>query len=289
MPLNGDIVGATSPASVNVASLRWLMAYAAGAGASGPRYYATDAPIPVGAHPVFAACLEWPALQGLRLFQPRSGLTDAELARNVHGSFDVTFERPILAGEELTTVATVIGVEQRGPNAWQHIKVDTTDTGGQLVFRSYQSGVFLDVTAQVDALRGERPPAWPEAGEQGVSGETIAIPVPVGAAHVYTETSRIWNPVHTDIAAARSAGLPGLILHGTATLAYAVSVLVARYAEGDPSAVRRVSCRFGAPVSFPSSIVLEARRHSAAAITFRVLNAAGAPAIRAGFLSFQGA
>ena len=42
------------------------------------------------------------------------------------------------------------------------------------------------------------------------------VPISALAAHVYTECARIWNPVHTDTAVADRAGLPGLILHGTA-------------------------------------------------------------------------
>ena len=49
------------------------------------------------------------------------------------------------------------------------------------------------------------------------------IAVGATAAHVYTECARIWNPIHTDVAYARAAGLPDIILHGTATLALSVS------------------------------------------------------------------
>ena len=52
------------------------------------------------------------------------------------------------------------------------------------------------------------------------------MPVSATAAHVYTEGARIWNPIHTDAAVAARAGLPGIILHGTATLALAVSISV---------------------------------------------------------------
>ena len=47
----------------------------------------------------------------------------------------------------------------------------------------------------------------------------IRVPIGAGAAHVYTECARIWNPIHTDTAVTAKAGLPGIILHGTATLA----------------------------------------------------------------------
>ncbi len=74
------------------------------------------------------------------------------------------------------------------------------------------------------------------------------------AAHVYTECARIFNPIHTDVAVAEAAGLPGPILHGTATLAMAVSAVVDRAAGGDPSAVQRLGCRFGAMVPMPDRI-----------------------------------
>jgi acyl dehydratase len=76
---------------------------------------------------------------------------------------------------------------------------------------------------------------------------------------VYTECARIWNPIHTDIAVARAAGLPGIVLHGTATLALAVSRLVARDLGGDPLAVREVAARFSAMVPLPSRYTLRAR------------------------------
>ena len=44
--------------------------------------------------------------------------------------------------------------------------------------------------------------------------ERVEVPYHLG--HVYTECARIWNPIHTDLAVARAAGLPGPILHGTA-------------------------------------------------------------------------
>jgi acyl dehydratase len=84
----------------------------------------------------------------------------------------------------------------------------------------------------------------------------VQVPVDGGAAHVYTECARIWNPIHTDLGVALDAGLPGLILHGTATLAHAVSVGVDQLGGGDPAAVRRVRGRFGAMVPMPSTLIV---------------------------------
>jgi acyl dehydratase len=118
------------------------------------------------------------------------------------------------------------------------------------------------------------------------------VPIATGAAHVYTECARIWNPIHTDAAVAESAGLPAIILHGTATLALAVSRVVAAEARDEPERVVRVAGRFGAMVLMPSEIVVRilARRNHARGIDgvhFEVRNHDGAPAVRDGFIALR--
>jgi len=78
------------------------------------------------------------------------------------------------------------------------------------------------------------------------------VEVPPNAALVYTECARIWNPIHTDVAVARRAGLSGPILHGTANLALAVSRVVAHDLGGEPARVRGIRARFTGMVPLPS-------------------------------------
>ena len=68
---------------------------------------------------------------------------------------------------------------------------------------------------------------------------------------------------HTDEDFAKSAGLPSdatgsaLLLHGTATLAKAVSCIITRLLGDDPRRVRSVVCgSFGAMVRMPSAILV---------------------------------
>jgi len=68
---------------------------------------------------------------------------------------------------------------------------------------------------------------------------TTEVPIPATLAHVYTECARIWNPIHTDPAVARQAGLSAILLHGTATLALAVSAALAREPRGAETPVTR--------------------------------------------------
>lgn len=91
-------------------------------------------------------------------------------------------------------------------------------------------------------------------------------------------------------------GLPGIILHGSATLAYAVRELVAREAGADPARVRRIACRFRGMV-FPGTDIrlqLMERRWGAVKeggmgvegeeLFFRVLNHEGKEAVSGGFI-----
>src|SRR4029453_2074528 len=71
------------------------------------------------------------------------------------------------------------------------------------------------------------------------------VPVAATAGHVYNECARIWNPIHTDLEYAHAAVLPGIILHGTATLALSVSRVVKTFG----TQVRRVRCRFSGMVT----------------------------------------
>ena len=82
--------------------------------------------------------------------------------------------------------------------------------------------------------------------------EEVDVAVDRFAAHTYSECARIWNPIHTDSAHAAEHGLPGIILHGTATAARALTVVVDHLLKGEPSRVTAMSCRFTAMVLMPN-------------------------------------
>jgi acyl dehydratase len=62
----------------------------------------------------------------------------------------------------------------------------------------------------------------------------------------YAEASGDRNPIHIDDAAARAAGLPGVIAHGMLGMAQLANFVVA-YA-GDHRRLRRLRCRFSGMV-----------------------------------------
>ncbi len=233
LKLASDIVGREAPATEERIDARWLMAYSAGLGE-------TEFP-----HPLFPVCYEWPATHELRAC---AGLEPLN-ARLVHAQHDLTIHRQPRAGETLSIAAKVAAAVQRKPGAYVVFRIVARDASGAPV-SSTDFGVLYRGVPLEGGNRSLEPLADPAAPAQPLApvGE---IAVAATAAHVYTECARIWNPIHTDVAYARAAGLPGIILHGTATLAYSVSCILRKF-KIDP--VRRVRCRFTGMVLMPSRL-----------------------------------
>jgi hypothetical protein len=73
----------------------------------GPVYLDTRARADVLAHPLFPVCFEWPAFLSTRHLPIDDTLSREERLRGVHASHDLVLHRPLRAGVELETRATV--------------------------------------------------------------------------------------------------------------------------------------------------------------------------------------
>jgi acyl dehydratase len=257
LKIASDIVGIeTGPREVQV-DRRWLMAYSAGLG---------ETAYP---HPLFPVCYEWPANRALR---EATGL-QALNAQLVHAQHDLTIHRKP-AAETLLVAGKVIAVSQRRPGAFVVMRMEARGANGDKVSTTDYGMLYRGVALEggersVAAL--DDPPK--HAKELPVIGE---VPVSATAAHVYTECARIWNPIHTDVEYARAAGLPDIILHGTATLALSVSLL--RNLVEKP---KRIRCRFAGMVLMPSTLTVRASRDGDA-VAFETRNDRGETVIERG-------
>jgi acyl dehydratase len=292
MPLDSSIVNATSEPAESEIDARWAMAYAAALGDSLPAYMDTLRPAEFVAHPMFPVSFEWPLIVAMRRLFKTNSLTDSEAMRGVHATHDLIIYRSIRPPETLRTRLLVAGVERRQPGAYQVTRLDTTDASNSPVCTSWYGSIYRGVGVEGPDRHADysMPPGAPAGAS---ANDEIKIAVPAGMAHVYTECARIFNPIHTDASIARAAGLPEIILHGTATLALAVSRIVESRADSDPTRVSRISCRFGAMVTMPSTLTLrifdvERRAEARSGVFFEVLNSEGKLAIRNGFVGLRG-
>jgi len=286
MPLDSSLVGTKVGSIATQIDLRWTMAYAAALGDFSPCYINTNQAAGILAHPLFAVCFEWPAAGSIR-HKARASLSQEEAVRGVHATHLTITHRLVHPPEHLITSAEVIGVERRKPGAYEVAKFDTIDGKGAPVCTTYYGTLYRGV----DVKGPDRPAELPRLASPSCPGPSpgdYRVPISAGAAHIYTECARIWNPIHTDIGVATKAGLPGLILHGTATLAMTVSRIIEAEASADPTRVAAIQARFGAMVLMPSELTvwIAAREQTPAgtAISFETLNADGARAIRDGLV-----
>jgi acyl dehydratase len=286
MPLDASLVGTEAAPRVSEADERWTMAYAAALGDMLDCYVDTRRADGILAHPLFQVCLEWPSAGDLRS-RHRTTLSPAEAARGVHATHHTIIHRAIRPPERLTTRAVIAGIEPRKPGAYEVTKFETVDHAGAPVCTTYYGTIYREV----GIIGAARPANTPEAPAMKAMptrprAEVRAV-VTAGAAHVYTECARIWNPIHTDAKVAAAAGLPAIILHGTATLALTVSRVIAAEAGNDPERVAEIYGRFATMVFMPSELVVrilarEQRAGGGDTIFFEALSAEGGRAVRDG-------
>jgi acyl dehydratase len=286
MKISASMVGGTAGPYVHDIDARWLMAYAAALEEAAPEYFDTTRPEGLVAHPLFSVCYEWPAAVELR-----AKLTSEEIAaRSVHATHDLVIHRPVNAGDRLETTATVSQIESRSPGAYQVTRFETVDRRGQPVTTTEYGSIYRGVSVDPASAPAQTTGGEPTKNESSETGDrwSASVPLSAGRAHLYTECARIWNPIHTDRAVAIGAGLPDIILHGTATVALAVSQVLRREPAEAARRVRRIACRFTGMVRLPSAITVqglgETTGRASRVIAFQVLTENGRPAVSKGFI-----
>jgi acyl dehydratase len=277
--LDASLVGCEAGSVEVVADARWVMGYAAGVPDHRRSCFDTSGTLDV--HPMFPVAPEWRLLTSMRVVP--TAMSPAEVLRGVHAGHDVIIERPIPVGATLVVSARVVAVERRRAGAQQQVLFTATADDGAVVWRTLMTSIFLGV--ELDGPAASVGTGWPDApqplGPTELDWVSRSSHVTAIDAHVYSECARIWNPIHTDVAVARTVGLAQPVLHGTATMARAVSLCTE--ALGMPLRdVGRVGGDFAAMVELDSMI--DVRFVDGDTIHFEVVNAAGQLAIRSGFI-----
>lgn len=279
LPLHSSAVGAKFSANEVEITTRRLLAYAAGLGATAESLFDDARPGGIVALPQFCVALEWWVRPGA---SDPLGASSQERLRVVHASQDSHFHRLIRPGDRLISDGQIVEVRTTRAGAFYRSKFETRDlVTGEPVVTSWSGAIARGVAVEGEAAALESPPHLPEGPLAG-DAETIEIPIAREAPHVYTECADIWSPIHTEREVALAAGLPDIILHGTATWALAGCEVIRRRAAGDPTRLARLHGRFTGMVLPGTSITLALDRPRNGTVRFEVRNAAGELAIRGG-------
>lgn len=284
MALRSAVVGScTAPLRVQC-DRRWVMAFSAGLGCVAPAQLDPSLTGGVSAHPLFPVAPEWQVLTGGRAALDY-GLEPHEVARGVHAGHDLVLHRPLRSDSTVDISVMVAGVEHTQSGARLTLRFEAVDAPtGQPAWTTWLTSLYRGVSVDgPDRPPVDRPEPTPALERDAQVLDRRSVDIGAGAAHIYTECARIWNPIHTDTEVARSAGLDGIILHGTAALGHGVtqtSVMLG-WALAD---VRRVGGSFRSMVTMPCTLSVELVELTGAQARFQVRTASGDIAIRDGFV-----
>ncbi|WP_422768839.1 MaoC/PaaZ C-terminal domain-containing protein [Plantactinospora sp. WMMC1484] len=225
-----------------------------------------------GPSPVYAVV---PAMD--LVFAVAETAAPAELrTRVVHGQQDLFFHRPLPVGDKVAVRAALAGLHGKRSGTAATIRVQTRDADGELLNEQYVTEFYRGVPTDLDL--GTPAPTLPADPPAGEPARTAAHPLPADLARRYADASGDHNPIHLDEGAARAAGLPGVIVHGLASLAIAsLTVLPAG------SGVSRLSCRFTRPIAPGDMLRTRVWTHEGG-YRFECLDRAGATVLGAGLV-----
>ena len=266
------------------ASPRRILAYAAGIGASEPAYLDDARPDGLRALPFQCVSLEWPVLLSMR-HATRDILSPQEASRGVHAVQDSIFHRPIRPGDRLVTEGQLVSARPIRAGVLTICRLITRDAAsGEAVTTTWTSSIYRDValTGEAGPLAEPEPLNAIEAEPPGPKARETRIHIPREMPHVYSECADIWNPIHTERQVALAAGLPDIILHGTATWALAGLTILREHAGNDVGALKRLTGRFSGMVMPGDDIVVRHEPTGTGAVRFEVRTSSGAVAMTQG-------
>ncbi len=282
--LGTEDVGRLTIARTQVLDSRFVMAYAAAISEDNAAYYDDLAEGGPMVHPAICFSLQWASR-----FRPDLRANPRAAPYGVHASTDLRIYRPFRAGEAITTQGQIVQKRQIRPGVFALDRYRMTASDGTLVAELDYNGITRGATLEgPDRSIAEVEPPPTLQGDVSRPLWRQEIHVPRYAAQQYTECARIYNPIHTEPSVAKAAGLPDIILHGSATKAMALSAVVNRCFSGDASRVTRLVGELRGMVLMGTTIIVECLAEELAdgvrTVAFRTLTEDGREAIAGGYV-----
>lgn len=292
MPLQSSAVGTVVSSSVNSVPTRWLLPLAAVLGVDAERYVDDARPSGLEALPFICTRFEWLLQRQLRV-HPALGLNENESRRGVHFVQDSTFVAPLRPGMNVEAKGEIREIREvrAGALIRYAYTLRNLETGTDLV-RTQSISIYRDVHVVENAAKLPEEDR-PKDGDQAVdfaNAECERITVSRAFPQLYTECADIWNPIHTERRVALAAGLPDIIVHGTATWALAGCALMRAYEARLERKLSRLSGKFAGNVVPPCELSV---RHAPATsqqpgvIAFDVLGPGGQTVLSNGLAVFD--
>jgi acyl dehydratase len=196
------------------------------------------------AHPCLVARPALCVLQAV-LADPAVG---AERSTMLHGQSDIAWHGPLVPGTDVQLDAEIVDAGPYGNRRGLVVatRVARPGAGGPALVE--MTTVLAFAPPALAVAEGRLPLEGPERrAPHGAAVATRDVSLDAGFPARYAAASGDTNPLHLDPAAARAAGLPGVVLHGLSTVAVGATFAIDELAGGDPRALARLRVRFARP------------------------------------------
>jgi acyl dehydratase len=171
-----------------------------------------------------------------------------EALKGLHGEQDMFFHEPLRPGMVVRPRASVMGIRARSTGTAVVVRAETRDEDQQLVNEQYVTlyypGAHFGETLGDEAPDHRAPGFVAKRAPDAQVEQRIDLDQPARYAAASGDTGRY----HLDEAAALEVGLPGIIVHGMCSLAFAARAVLVEVAGGDVRRLRRLAVRFSKPV-----------------------------------------
>ena len=290
MELNADLLGISLKDYQTRINWRETTNYAAAVQDNNPKYFDDSEETGIVSHPMFAVSVTWPVLSRLGEFIESNDFPKEVLMTQVHYTEHLILHRLILPGDELTISGTLKAFLPHRVGTHAIICLEAEDKNGKPVFTEYIGAMLRGVACGEGGKTGQIP-LIPENDHGAEALWTSNIPIDPERPYIYDGCSNIEFPIHTSPKFAGMVGLPGIILQGTATLAYAIRELVNHEADKDPARISEIACSFTGMVQPGTDITVcctgKKSHENYADVFFEVQNCDQKKAVRNGYVKIM--
>jgi len=282
--LDVNDVGGYTIAKSYTLNARKIMAYAASINDANEAYFDDTRAGGLSVHPAISFALQWNTR-----YRPDLPPNLRAAPFGVHAETDLRMHKPFEQNQTVTVQGQLISRKKIPPGVFSVDRFRMTNSHGELIAELDYNGITRGAT--LNGPDREVAPSPAVLVASGLPTEPVWVEnvyIPRHAGQQYTECADIYNPIHTERSVALAAGLPDIILHGSATKAHALTTVVNRCFDGDPRRITRLCGQLRAMVLMDTSIQVQCFGSVVVdgeiQVFYRVLNESGDPAIANGVI-----
>lgn len=291
MEISSSFVGSRLKDYTAEVTWRNTMNYAASIGDNNPCYFDDERERGVIAPPAFSVALTWPISERIWDYIEAPDFPKEIIATQVHYTEHLMFHRPVRPGDRLRITGRIAAILPHTAGTHVVIRFDAIALNGAPVFTEHIGAIMRGVKCTDEGRGGDDLPKIPRtSGDSPPLWESV-IPIDALEPFIYDGCTNIFFPIHTSVKFAHEVGLPGIILQGTATLAYALREIINKEAGGDPFELKSAYCRFTGMV-LPGTIIRVRLirndcNNGGSDLFFTVMNAEEKKAISGGYVRLE--